>query len=222
VQQNTTMGNITTTEKTVNRVPTTPLVPIDQLDALVGHGCLERYQPYDVFIVHTGEQKRLEVDTMAHVFHTNGILCFLDHEMMNVDGSPLSQMRSALLSCRYAVAVVSHSFLQKKVPMEELEYSFRRMKWMRKNQLWNSLLIVLVDLSVDEFRRHSKLTSDICGEIVLCTMNDYSGSWSQLCRALVGSMSTSDKEGAMAQWTEFLKHIGSYSDLPLPNTLYEN
>ena len=217
------MGNSTsgTADKAVHTT-----IPVNQLDALVGEGGLEKqykYQPYDVFLVATGERKRIEVDTMANFFQGKGIRCFFDSAMLNVDGPPVWQMRSALLSCRYTVAVVSPSFLLRKDPMQELEYAFRRLQWMRSKQIWwPSLLIVLVDLSVDEFRQHSQLTQDIVRDIRIRTFDPYEMRWSQLCGTLVDSMLESDNKGAVMQWTEFLKQLGSYSDLPLPTTLYEN
>jgi len=199
------------------------MIPVNQLDALVGVGGWgDKYQPYDVFLVSTGEQKHVQVDTMANFLEREGMRCFFDLAMMNHDGLPLWQMRSALLSCRYAVAIVSRTFLQKRDPMQELEYAFRREKWMQTQKLyWPSLRIVLFDLSVEEFKKHSQLTRDITREIVLLVF-DYSMKWSQLCGTLVDSVQNSDRQGAVTQWTEFLEQLGSYEQLPLPKRLYEN
>ncbi|CAB9506615.1 expressed unknown protein [Seminavis robusta] len=111
--------------------------------------------PFDVFLIHTSYEKRVEVSAMKDVLETAGFRCFVDRD--NLQGSqpysPPEQMKLALEECRFAVATVSQQFLERKDPVEELFYAFHRMLWIRKHYHWQYLWVVLLDLSVEDYKR---------------------------------------------------------------------
>jgi TPR repeat protein/serine/threonine protein kinase len=175
------------------------------------HAC----QPRDVFLVHTGVQKKEQVATMEDILQTGGFECFLDKNMMNADGAPTEQMANALERCRHAIVVLSKAFLEKRHPCAELEYVFKRNEWLRQqNYGWESMWIVLYDLTVDEYSL--ALDSPLCSwslpklgpRVVMVEWKGGSGqyeTWPHLCHELKCQLIQHDNAKAVQHWKKFLR-----------------
>lgn len=186
-------------------------------------------RPYDVFLIHTGAEKAIEADSMQLFFEEHGLRCFLDDNMDNGDGSPTEQMKNALETCRHAVALVSSSFLRRSSPTEELKYAFSRMKWIREHYEWETLWVVLFDLSLTNYDRAHKTRNlpDIGKEIVVFEWFKGEGKykrWRQLCEHVTTSIVKHDIDrAAVEKWKLFLQQWDQHTsrDFPRPAMLYK-
>jgi len=178
-------------------------------------------RPYDLFLVHTGPQKMVEVAGLEECLTSAGFNCFLDREMRIADGAPSEKMRFALETSRYAVVVISKEFLTKPDPCAELVYAFQRMQWLRKFYRWESLWIILYRVTVSEYkvaRASSSLNlPDICDQKVLREWSDGKGyTWPEQCRYLKAEIVEHDNGVAVDRWKKFLKEWDSPKDEPFP------
>ena len=190
--------------------------------------------PYDLFLIHTGAQKRNEVATLHDIFSSRGFRCFFDMEMNPGKGSPRTLMESALESCRHAVVVLSRAFLSSKPARAELRYAHKRMQWLRaqgSERRWESLWIVLYDISVDEYSEISRCEENLRlpplnADIVLMEFASGTGkyeSWPHLCHLLKASIVEHDSNQlAIQRWQTFLENWQERheSDFPLVTGLY--
>lgn len=177
-------------------------------------------------MAHCGEQKALEASTMVNFMENSGFRCFFDRDMKTIGGAPAKQMRFALETCRYCVAFVSKNFLEREHPCNELKYAFQRMEWIRKQQSyrWESLFIVLFDLSVDEFTdKWDALMENDCdlqlSDIKIGRRVNFiewqHGSfptWVHMCSEIVEQMKGQDEtKGAAVYWSIFLReNLGEF------------
>ena len=170
---------------------------------------------FDVFLIHTGAQKRMAVDTLGYILQSydddddgdeGHFRCFLDMEMNHSDGAPSKQVEEALETCRFAVAVISKDFLERNHPQKELRYTFERMRWIRKHFGWESLWVIMYNFEISEYDdvRLALDLPQIGKDIVLYEWLDngvagrYSR-WSELCCELANSMKRHDRvQGAKA------------------------
>lgn len=185
-------------------------------------------QHYDVFLVHSGEQKMVEAATMKAIMSSGCLECFLDAETFFVPGPTIKEIQSALETCRHAVAVVSRSFLSRRVPWNELLYSCERDRWVRKRyQKWETLWIVLYDLSVSEFQEACASSG---GPVPNISSNDVrliewsrQNTWVELCLKVKNEILRQD-ESATEQWADFLdnwKQSKTAEDFPRADWVYK-
>ncbi len=170
--------------------------------------------PFDVFLIHTGAQKALAVTSMKHMFESRGFRTFVDKEDIAFPkGRLVKQMQVALETCRYAVAIISREFMEKDDSCDELQYACRRMKWIREMHQWESLYIVLFDLSVEEFE---KLRKEKCPtllklskEIRMRLFDEGRGvfdTFPHLSNAVKADLYNIDtEEGGIEKWISFLQ-----------------
>jgi hypothetical protein len=83
-------------------------------------------QAPSVFISHASEDKDLLAEPIARHLSEMGCLPWLDKEQLVAGDSLTSRIGSALRDCNYAVLVVTHSFLQKSWPRQELRVLLAR------------------------------------------------------------------------------------------------
>ena len=109
---------------------------------------------HDVFLIHAGQQKASEVAVMKMMMQDKlGYSCFVDRDnLKNALDQPNRQMQEALQTCRYALVVLSKSFVSRPNPRAELWYAYQRMLWLRQHELWESLWIVLFDMTFEEYK----------------------------------------------------------------------
>lgn len=109
-------------------------------------------RPFDVFLAHTGKQKRIEASTLKSYLEDGRLRCFLDQDNLhNSGGPPTCAMEAALETSRHVVVIVSKALLGRREPRAELDYAFRRMEWLRANNYWTSLWVILYDITVAEY-----------------------------------------------------------------------
>lgn len=194
--------------------------------------CLQTFlplRPLDIFLIHTGAQKLVEVDTMEDIFTSSGFQCFFDYDMEPSRRSPVDTMKFALESCRHSVVVLSKAFMTRRAPCAELMYAFQRMEWLRRHGMWESLWIILYDISVPEyyaaFREALFPLPDIGSGIVLLEYAAGKGKfarWSHLCHSLKAHIVKVDREHAIDQWRKLLTDWESLEEREFPkaDTVY--
>lgn len=182
---------------------------------------------FDVFLVHTGRNKKFVAKPLKKVLEghqsadstetlcsnregTTLLRCFLDVDMKNYNGNPRRQMESAIETCRYAVVVLSHAFLQQKHPRAELKYAFQRDQMLSQMYHWHSLYIILLDLTVEDYQRHCAANPeqglpDIMKRQVLFMFNDDYDSQEALFEDVKETILESDRRGAKQYWESFLE-----------------
>jgi TIR domain len=72
-------------------------------------------KPYDVFLIHAGEQKSM-ADTMKNLLEAGNLHCFLDKDMKH-GSHPSDTMRAALRTCRYTVVILSKKICDEETPL---------------------------------------------------------------------------------------------------------
>lgn len=169
-------------------------------------------RPKDVFIVHTGTQKRTEVSSMKTQFSERDLDTFVDMDMKH--GNPQTEMEDSLELSRHIVVVLSREFLKKPHPLAELQYAHKRMKWLRSktSSRWESLWVVLYDLSVDDLKlclRNKKLSlPPLDNDLVLIEYANGMGAyptWDRLVDEVAERILKQDGDGALEQWYRFLE-----------------
>lgn len=194
----------------------------------VGRGTRGRY---DLFLIHTKEQKRVETASMFRTYTAKGFRCFVDLKM--TIGHPRHQMEEALERCRHAVVILSPEFLNRKHPCAELQYAFERMLWLRSQQppQWESLWVVLYNMSVDDYgriRRKRKHLPPLDKELPLLEFFSEGGSgqfatWPDLEEELIRRIIEHDKDSAIKQWNGCVENwnIWCRRDFPRAHDIYE-
>jgi hypothetical protein len=182
-----------------------------------------RSKPYDVFLIHAGEQKE-SADTMKRLFEAGNLHCFLDKDMKD-GASPTEEMRAAIQSCRYTVVILSECFVRKKHPCTELQFAYDRLMWIRNNcQHWNSLRIICYELIVDDYeslREQSPYKPpSLAREINIKEWTgERSKSWWQVCLELKVSLIEEDMNyNAVENWHELLTKICQSDQDGFPST----
>lgn len=185
-------------------------------------------RPYDIFFIHASEDRPDRVYTMAEVFRQKGFECFIDQDMKAKDGSPTVTMAEALETSRHAVALISHAFLRKPPPCTELIYAYERMEWLRNHKQWESLWIVLHDLSVDEYKEVRSSTGDKLPEIhrhvELFQYDQGKGKYVSLievCNELTSQIREHDEENAKSKWAGFLESWPNLDNFPCAASIYD-
>jgi len=143
-------------------------------------------------------------------------------------------MVQALESCRHIVVVLSQAFLTKPHPCAELVYAYRRMEWLRKRYQneWQSVWVVLYDISLSEYKQVRKETGErlpaIHKESVLLQYHEDKKkyeSWIGLCHQMIHQILKHDQERATKHWRAFLESwcANSFVDDPFPRagSIYE-
>ena len=182
-----------------------------------------------MFLLHTGANKAGEVGTLKYIFEKqNDMRCFIDRDM-NLTDDPNSTMSEALETCRYAVAVISGAFLEKPSPCAELQYAFKKLLWLRDHGYWTSLLVVLLDVSVEDYKTAYKSTGEqlppIHHEIQMLQYGQGKGSyiyWTEACQRLMSDIAAEDeKRAAQSRWTELLAMDHDEDPYPSAKGIYE-
>ena len=84
------------------------------------------HTPLDGFLLHTGAQKLVEVACIQDNYRNRGLDFFFDKDMRPTGMSNVEMMRFHLETCRYYLVVISPDFLERKHPIAELQYAYRR------------------------------------------------------------------------------------------------
>lgn len=104
-----------------------PSSPQARFSIFSGVSSSHQHQLYDVFLIHAGKQKKTAArDMKRHLQECSRFRCFLDKD--DIPGKPRKPnqvMEDALLSCRYAVVILSKVFLERPYPRKELAYAFK-------------------------------------------------------------------------------------------------
>lgn len=189
-------------------------------------------RPYDVFLIHTGHQKQLEVATAKDIFALSGFECFFDYNMVTSEGSPTEMMRFALETCRHSIVFLSTAFLKRNDPVAELIFAFKRMLWLRKSGYWESLWVVLVDLSLSDYKKtvksdprlHELANLDLGADITCFEWSGGSsrfGTWPNLCNIVKAGIVEHDNDDAISKWEKFLENWDERgSSFPPSSSLY--
>ena len=190
-------------------------------------------RPYDVFLLHAGENKYETAGNLVEYLNMAGFECFLDKEMRQGRGAPTHQMRWALETCRHVVVLISHDFVLKKHPCAELDYAFKRAEWFQSRYNWRSLQIILYQMTVEEYsdaRKDSERPNHLAPLPLLeksQVMKEFGikgqkQTFPEFSKALVEEMITHDNETAGTDWKSFLQSFSILCDAGFPraNHLY--
>jgi TPR repeat protein/serine/threonine protein kinase len=184
------------------------------------------WNPFDVFLIHTGAEKSTYASTTKYIFESCGLQCFLDRDCIrNGNGPPPRQMTLSLETCRYAVVFISKAFLERKDPCDELVYASSRMQWLRDNCYWESLWIVLLDISLEEYndvRREKRPSLPAIGkQNRLYLFNSVYMDPPNLAHILKKDLVDHDKEkNTIDKWRHFLDDWQQHKDFPRGDRLY--
>jgi len=175
------------------------------------------WKPFDVFLIHSGSQRKIAIKGLKDCFKGNNLNSFLDGDMETGHGSPNEFMEFALETCRYSVAVISRDFLTGKHPCAELVYSFKRMMWIRQETFlnaWQSLYVVLLDMTVADFKVDypkspflGEIGDSFTDEIQMISLLEDCESWNNLQSDLTQQLQSHDIDNdAIGKWLHFLEH----------------
>lgn len=183
--------------------------------------------PYDVFLIHGGEQKE-QVSMVVELLQMNGLRCFFDKKMKEADGSPRDQMCWALETCRYALVFVSKRSAVSRYPSAELEYAHQRAAWIRDHFTtpWRPMQVILYDLTVEEYsilrtdpNRQESITKlpELEADHVLHEWNTNGReSLPDLLHPVSLQIQEYDKMGAVGSWESFLTQYLSLVERGFP------
>lgn len=192
-------------------------------------------KPFDVFLVHTGAQKR-DLEHVYHDFCSHGLTAFLDRNTFKPCQTPTFEISKALETCRYTIAVVSSAFLERPHCVNELIYCYRRSQWIQQlpdHERWDPLWVILYDLPLDEFKIRVESENGLapllniwCKEnFVVWDSKQTNSSWSDCFCRLRNIVERHDNEkSAVSKWLAFLQSKekpGSPHDFPSASGVYE-
>jgi len=80
----------------------------------------EEPHQYDLFISHASEDKERFVRPLAQILQSLGVKLWYDEFTLHVGDSLSRSINNGLLSSRYGLVVVSHAFMEKDWPAQEL------------------------------------------------------------------------------------------------------
>ena len=200
------------------RLVTPPSSPQARSSIFSGVSSSHQQQLYDVFLIHAGPQKKTAArDMKRHLQESSRFRCFLDKD--DIPGKPRKPnqvMEDALLTCRYAVVILSKDFLERPYPRRELAYAFKRNEWILSKGGWMSLQVVLwEDLTVEDYKRTyeselSKKSRDLeelppIHELHLAESKGRD--WSDVCRDVQTWLLGLDQYGALDNWVTYLHRL---------------
>ena len=167
---------------------------------------------YDIFLIHSGFQKAIEVSTLYEFFCNAKFTCFYDDESIEYRGYPREAMESALETCRHAVVVISEDFLASHDPRAELKYISERREWILQRQsfAWESLWIVLYKVSAEQYKKAMQEHNSLPGLPDLPKKKRYFDfdkfqTWPKLFHHIKQEILKEDKRNAKENWETFLK-----------------
>eukprot|EP00522_Entomoneis_paludosa_P011518 CAMPEP_0172455376 /NCGR_PEP_ID=MMETSP1065-20121228/12035_1 /TAXON_ID=265537 /ORGANISM="Amphiprora paludosa, Strain CCMP125" /LENGTH=1132 /DNA_ID=CAMNT_0013207837 /DNA_START=63 /DNA_END=3461 /DNA_ORIENTATION=+ len=197
-----------------------------------------RDNPYDVFLIHTDEQRE-SVDALKKKLEAQDLSCFLDRDMLG-NRQPNSTMENALAGCRHVVVVISRTFLTRPHPCSELQYAFEKFEWLKREDHWHSLFVVLYDLKVRDYKKVRITTGfhlpNLPNNIQIEVLNDRED-WGSLCGRLKTAIQNEDQgrdannrgreqnepwSGALAKWGAIVR-LGGLIEMvgfPQPERIY--
>eukprot|EP00522_Entomoneis_paludosa_P015876 CAMPEP_0172456522 /NCGR_PEP_ID=MMETSP1065-20121228/16252_1 /TAXON_ID=265537 /ORGANISM="Amphiprora paludosa, Strain CCMP125" /LENGTH=114 /DNA_ID=CAMNT_0013209595 /DNA_START=14 /DNA_END=355 /DNA_ORIENTATION=- len=105
-------------------------------------------------------------------------------------------MENALAGCRHVVVVISRTFLTRPHPCSELQYAFEKFEWLKREDHWHSLFVVLYDLNVRDYRRVRITTGfhlpNLQDNIQMEVLNNRED-WGSLCERLISAIQDEDQ-----------------------------
>jgi len=112
-------------------------------------------EEWDLFICHASEDKDGFVRPLAELLQESGIKVWYDEFKMTVGDSLRQSIDKGLAKSRYGVVVISHNFLRKKWPQQELNGLFAK-------EVAGSKVILPVwyDIGHDEVTKYSPILAD--------------------------------------------------------------
>lgn len=96
---------------------------------------------WDVFISHASEDKDTVAKPLAQILEGFGLSVWLDENELSIGDSLIDSINNGIANSKYAVIILSHSFLTKKWPKSELNAFFSQEKLNHKKILpvWHKI-----------------------------------------------------------------------------------
>lgn len=183
---------------------------------------------YDIFIVHSGSEKREFVDCMKTFLEAKGFRCFVDSHEIDHQSSPVKQMQICLETSRHVLVVLSSEFLQRRAPQSELKYAYNRHKWLQKQPFrWFSIWVVLYDLTIDDYKQACESDPSLphLGKNVTCfEYNERYKRCVELSKHVSSDIAQQDKDKGQAnrKWSKFLKKSQVDTTFPRADVVYSD